>query len=95
MSKVTRQQISVRVDGELLSEVERAQQERRTVSNVVFGPYAVKVGCGKHRLVSLRFLRKIAPQGGKARAEILTPEQRSRIAQQAAQSRWSKRRTAA
>lgn len=31
-------------------------------------------------------------KGGKARAEKLTPEQRSEIAKKAAESRWSKRR---
>jgi hypothetical protein len=33
-----------------------------------------------------------ASKGGKARAEKLTPEQRSAIAKKAAEARWAKRR---
>jgi hypothetical protein len=43
---------------------------------------------GKHVLISKRFLRRIARAGGKARAQNLTPAQRSRIAREAAQARW-------
>jgi hypothetical protein len=40
------------------------------------------------RQVSERFVRKIARDGGNARARNLTPAQRSRIARQAATVRW-------
>ena len=53
---------------------EQATDERRIVKN----PAAVALG----RLGGLK--------GGKARAEKLTPEQRSEIAKKAATARWSK-----
>jgi hypothetical protein len=46
---------------------------------------------GKHVLISKRFLRKIARAGGRARAQNLTPVQRSRIAREAARVRWQAR----
>jgi hypothetical protein len=49
---------------------------------------AVKVGRGKHRLVSKRFLRKIASLGGIARKDRLNPSWRRGIARKAALARW-------
>jgi hypothetical protein len=43
---------------------------------------------GKHT-ASLRFIKRIAREGGKARALKLTPAQRSRIAREAALQRWA------
>jgi hypothetical protein len=40
------------------------------------------------RVVSKRFIRRLARKGGKARAQRLTPVQRSRIAKDAARARW-------
>jgi hypothetical protein len=47
---------------------------------------------GKQMLVSMRFVRRIARQGGEARAQKLTPEQRSASARKAAKARWHKPR---
>jgi hypothetical protein len=45
---------------------------------------------GTQTLVSLRFVRRIARQGGEARAQKLTPAQRTRSARKAAKARWRK-----
>ena len=50
---------------------------------------AVRSGRGKHTLTSVRFLRKIASDGGDARAAKLGPRRRKQIARQAALVRWS------
>lgn len=49
---------------------------------------AVKCGRGKHREVSKKFLRKIAPRGGNMRAHMLTAHKRTKIARKAARARW-------
>jgi hypothetical protein len=53
---------------------------------------AVATGRGRKRLVSKRFLRKIAPLGGKARWKQMTPKQRSEFARHAIKARWRKPR---
>jgi hypothetical protein len=52
---------------------------------------AVKAGRGRTRLVSLRHLRKIAPEGGRARMAKMTPRQRSKHARAAVMARWSRK----
>jgi hypothetical protein len=44
------------------------------------------------RELARKFGRRGGLKGGKARAEKLTPEQRSAIAKKAAQARWAKKR---
>jgi hypothetical protein len=56
---------------------------------------AVKSGRGKHTLTSVRLLRKIASDGGAARAAKLGPRRRKQIARQAAVMRWDAVRAAA
>lgn len=56
---------------------------------------AVKSGRGKQRLMSVRFLRKIAGRGGNMRARKLPQRRRSQIARNAAKARWAKRATRA
>lgn len=51
---------------------------------------AVKNGKGRTRLVSKRFMRKIAPIGGRARMEKMTPKQRSAHGKKAIRARWHK-----
>lgn len=54
------------------------------------GMLAVKVGRGKQRILSMRFMRKIAKKGGRARAEKLSPKRRTEIARKGAKARWHK-----
>jgi hypothetical protein len=49
---------------------------------------AVNNGHGRHQLVSLRFLRKIARLGGRVRAQKLSPAQRRKSVRRAATIRW-------
>ena len=51
---------------------------------------AVKNGRGRTRLVSKRFMRKIAPSGGRARMEKMTAKQRSAHGKRAIRMRWRK-----
>ena len=51
---------------------------------------AVKSGRGKSRLVSRRFLRKIAKAGGIARMASMSAKQRSKHGRKAAKARWAK-----
>jgi hypothetical protein len=53
---------------------------------------AVPTGRGRKRLVSKRFLRKIAPLGGKARMASMTAKQRSKHMRQVVLRRWHKPR---
>ena len=50
---------------------------------------AVRNRRGLHGIVSKKFLRKIAPLGGHARARTLSPAQRRRSARKAALARWA------
>jgi hypothetical protein len=65
----------------------RTKLEKRRVKP---GMLAVSVGRGKHRMMSKRFLRKIAPRGGNMRAHNLTPRRRKQIARKAARARWGR-----
>ncbi len=49
---------------------------------------------GTQMVVSLRFVKRIARQGGEARAQKLTPAQRSASARKAAKARWSRPKVA-
>jgi hypothetical protein len=53
---------------------------------------AVATGRGRKRLVSKKFLRKIAPLGGQARWKQMTPKQRSKHMRQVVLRRWRKPR---
>ena len=52
---------------------------------------AAKSGRGKTRLVSKRFLRKIARLGGVARMAQMTPKQRTKHARAAVRARWARK----
>jgi len=60
-------------------------------AGAVMAMLAVRCGPGKHQLVSVRQLRKMAPLGGVARSAALSPRRRSQIARIAARARWQKR----
>ena len=67
----------------------------KLVKREVFVPIqAVKVGRGKRRLVSKKFLRRIARMGGVARMEKLTAKQRSQHGRAAVRARWARRKAA-
>lgn len=74
-------------DPEALARITPHMEKRKT--RVVM--LAVKVGRGKHRLASKRFLRKIARLGGVARMEQMTPSQRRKHCRLAAKARWEKK----
>lgn len=56
---------------------------------------AVAAGRGKHQMVPLRLLRRIAALGGVARSRALSPARRSQIARTASKVRWAKAAVAA
>jgi hypothetical protein len=72
----------------------RLEKRNETVVRVLAVDRA-KPGNGKHNLVSLRFLKKIAADGGVARAKKLGPRRRKQIARQAALVRWAEVKAAA
>jgi hypothetical protein len=53
---------------------------------------ALRWGKAGNHIVSKRWVRRIAREGGRARALALTPKQRSASARKAAKARWSKPR---
>ena len=63
---------------------------KATRREVQVGVRAYRWGQAGNRLVSKRWIRRIAREGGRARAAKLTPAQRSRSARKAALARWSK-----
>lgn len=78
--------LAVVVDEGALKIVNERGQKRRLKPAIL----AVPTGCGKVRLVSKRFLRKIAPEGGRARAKNMTPKQRAAHGRRMVRARWKR-----
>jgi hypothetical protein len=62
---------------------------RITLRQIKVPILTAKSGRGKY-LISKRFLRKIAPRGGRARAAKMTPKERSEHGTRMIKARWSK-----
>jgi hypothetical protein len=78
-------------DPESLDQINRKAQRRQVRVPV----RAALSGRGRHTPTSHRHLRKIAPRGGHARAQALSPAERSKSARRAALARWSEIRAVA
>jgi hypothetical protein len=76
--------LAVEIDPEATARI-TSRMAKREVSNPV---RALPWGKARSRVVSKRWVRRIAREGGRARALALTPKQRSASARKAAKARW-------
>jgi hypothetical protein len=76
-------------DPEAMRRISRMLEKREVKVSGRSVPWGRK---GTHTVVSKRFVKRIAREGGHARAEALTPAQRRASARKAAKARWRKPR---
>jgi hypothetical protein len=79
--------LAVQIDPDSFERITAKLPKREVKTSI----QAAKSGRGKTRLVSKRFLKRIARLGGVARMAQMTPKQRSKHARAAVRARWARR----